>query len=100
MAKKATETKPRLSREEVREYIALREKKRIILQKELTGKRMIYSEDIINDDGSVDFKLYYINKEENIRDSETIIYTDLYSERKKRETAIKEHRRKHQKAAM
>ena len=97
MAKKSTNIpKLGMSRSEIKKYIALREKRKILFQKDLMGKRLIFNEDVFLEDGSVDFKLYYINKEDDIKNEKTIIYIDTYSNRKKREASNKEywHRRK------
>ena len=80
--------------EERKKRIDEMQKKRIMFSNELIGKVIIYNEDIRNDKNEVDFILYYIAIDEDIMDSETIIYVDSYNERKKREEAKKEFERK------
>ena len=80
--------------EERKKRIDEMQKKRIMFSNELRGKVIIYNEDIRNDKNEVDFILYYIAIDEDIMDSETIIYVDSYNERKKREEAKKEFERK------
>lgn len=83
-----------LSEEEKKKLISERIMKPVMFSKELIDKKFIYSETIIYKDGSVDFKKYYIDKKSSLKDPETVVYVDYYSEEKRRETAKKEFKEK------
>ena len=77
-----------------KELLSKRTQKEIMIQSDLKGKLIIFSEDIIFKDGSCDFIYYYLDKKASLKDPDTIIYVDYYSKRKAREKSIEEFKKR------
>ena len=88
----------RLKPEDFNEIRRNRAIKNILFTDDLRGKKLIYSEDVIFKDGSVDFIFYYIKMEDDLQNPDTVIFADRYSEQRKRKLAKMEFERKRRKA--
>lgn len=84
----------KLSEYEKQQLIIKMIKKPVMFSKDLNNKVLVFSETIIYKDGTADIRKYYIDKGASLKNPETVVYVDYYSEEKRRETAKKEFKEK------
>ena len=73
MAKVVSHPEVMMDVEIKKELLGQRTHKEIMIQSDLKGKLIIFSEDIIFKDGSCDFIYYYLDKKASLKDPDTIV---------------------------